>query len=190
MTRSRLFLSGAISGISRRRQRLRRGTILRLMATGLGLLGLAVWQPLPPFLYWNASASAPRGLYWLRQDHQLARGDWALVRLPEPWRQLATTRGYLPPNVPLIKPVAALTNDAVCAVKDTITINGSAVARRLLVDTKGRVLPSWQGCYRLQRSQVFLLNQAVPASFDGRYFGPIGRDHVIGRVTPLLIFRP
>lgn len=39
----------------------------------------------------------------------------------------------------------------------------------------------WQGCRRIGEDEVFLMNGAVPDSFDGRYFGPISTTAIIGK---------
>jgi len=39
----------------------------------------------------------------------------------------------------------------------------------------------------LARDQVFLLNPAEPASFDGRYFGPLPIDNITGRARPVFV---
>ncbi len=108
-----------------------------------------------------------------------------LARLPDAAQKLAAERGYLPAGVPLVKRIAALSGDQVCAVGMTITINDRAVAERLESDSKGRPLPSWQGCRLLRRDEVFLLMEGVPDSFDGRYFGPVTRSAIIGKLIPL-----
>jgi conjugative transfer signal peptidase TraF len=100
-------------------------------------------------------------------------------------RQLAAERGYLPQNVPLVKRVAALGGDIVCAAGDVISINGRAVAQRLARDRLGRPLPGWTGCQTLDPDDVFLLMENVAGSFDGRYFGPVRRAAIIGRLAPL-----
>jgi len=53
------------------------------------------------------------------------------------------------------------------------------------MDREGRPLPAWQGCRPLAPGEVFLLMANIPASFDGRYFGPIPRAAIIGRLVPL-----
>lgn len=148
-------------------------------------LGLTIAAPPAPRLVWNASSSAPVGLYWVRPRARFWRGAMVVARLPEPWRRFAAERRYLPANVPLVKRVAALAGDRVCAHDNVLSINGKAVATRLRTDGAGRAMPWWQGCETLGKGQVLLLTEGAPGSFDGRYFGPVGRDDVIGRARLL-----
>ncbi|ASY43913.1 S26 family signal peptidase [Sphingobium xenophagum] len=167
------------------RARLRLGRYAALIGTGIAGLGLTVaWPPLPR-LIWNASASAPIGLYAVSPGITPARGDMVIARLPAEARELAARRRYLPRNVPLVKRVAAVAGDTICAAGRTVTVNGKAVAERRGADAAGRSLPTWQGCVRLARGMVFLLMAEAPDSFDGRYFGPTRARDVIGKATPL-----
>ena len=170
----------------RRRVRRRPRTVLALTLFGLGLIGLATLARPAPWLVWNASASAPVGFYRVLPGNAV-RGDLVLVRTPESVRQLAVERGYLPATVPLVKRVAALDGDIVCAADDVISVNGRVVAERLARDRLGRPLPSWSGCHLLDDGEVFLLMEGVSDSFDGRYFGPIPTAAIIGRLVPLWI---
>lgn len=162
--------------------RRRPGFILTVSA--LALLALAASLTSMPLLIWNASASAPIGLY-RRIDGPLQRGNLVLAWLPAGARELAAERGYLPRNVPLVKRVAGLAGDVVCAEGATVFINGKLVTTRVKADKKGHPLPAWEGCNLLQPGDVFLLMGDVPASFDGRYFGVVGRRQLIGRLVPL-----
>ena len=137
-----------------------------------------------PRLVWNASASAPIGFYW-RVIGAPSRGDLALARAPLWARKLAAERHYLPVNVPLIKRVAAVVGDVVCASGAAISINGGVVALRLASDPMGRPLPQWEGCEALGAGEFFLLMGDVPDSFDGRYFGVTERRDIIGRLVPV-----
>lgn len=136
-----------------------------------------------PSLLWNGSSSIPIGLY-VRINQIPARGQLAIVRLPDPTRLLANERGYLPANARLIKPVVALSGDTVCRRGLVIRINRRLRALASGRDEKQRLLPSWHGCRRLTASEVFVLS-TVPGSFDSRYFGPIERGNVLGTAVPL-----
>ncbi len=140
----------------------------------------------PTELLWNASASAPMGLYRVHEDQPLAVGDWVAAWPPGNIRTLFSERRYLPSDVPLVKQVAALAPQRVCRLGARVTVDQHAVARALIDDRMGRVLPVWGGCRRLRPSELFLLN-AAPDSLDGRYFGPAFLRDVIGRLTPLWI---
>ncbi|MET3711744.1 conjugative transfer signal peptidase TraF [Sphingomonas trueperi] len=152
---------------------------------GTGLLVLTIAVPPSPRLVWNASASAPIGLYAVDPRASVQAGDMVVARLPERWRVLAARRRYLPANVPLVKQVAAVAGDQVCAVGAHVRVNGRRVAERRSADGAGRPLPWWHGCIRLRQGQFFLLMPGSPASFDGRYFGPTEGAQVIGKAILL-----
>jgi len=170
----------------RRCGRRRPRAILALTLLGLGLIGLATLGRPAPWLVWNASASAPIGLYRVLPGKPI-RGDLVLVRTPSSVRQLAAERGYLPQNVPLVKRVAALDGDIVCAADDVISVNGRVVAERLARDRLGRPLPTWSGCHLLDGGKAFLLMKGRTDSFDSRYFGPVTTAAIIGRLAPLWV---
>lgn len=141
-------------------------------------------MPPIPRLVWNVSASAPVGLYAVGGRGDIASGDLVIARVPARWRMLAAQRRYIPANVPLVKHVAAVSGDKVCAHGRQLVVNGYPVATRRLVDGAGRPMPWWEGCTVLRGRAVFLLMDA-PGSFDGRYFGVTGAYDIVGRAIPL-----
>jgi conjugative transfer signal peptidase TraF len=145
----------------------------------LALLSTAILRP-PPLLVWNASQSSPVGLYRIGPSAQVRRGAMALAWAPAPARRMASERGYLPLGVPLVKPVAAVAGDRVCAKGDRLFVDGRPAARRRARDPSGRALPWWSGCRRLGRGELLLLSAGVPDAFDGRYFGITRAAEVIG----------
>jgi conjugative transfer signal peptidase TraF len=153
----------------------------------LGIASLAILFPKTgtPVLLWNASPSVAIGLYRLTTRPPLT-GALAVIRLPEPLRILAETRGYLRKGALLIKPVAAGAGDTVCRHGPLVTINGRIVAHARTLDAVGRPLPAWSGCFRLARNDIFVLS-ADPDSFDSRYLGPIDRAHVLGLALPVWV---
>jgi conjugative transfer signal peptidase TraF len=169
-------------------RRLRRHRHARRLAAGLaigsGALGLTIAWPPAPRLVWNASASAPIGLYRVYPGGYVKAGDMVVARLPARYRAFAAERHYLPANVPLVKKVAAVAGSQVCADGRKILVDGRPVATRQTADPHGRSLPWWGGCLRLRGRELFLLMDA-PDSFDGRYVGVIEGDDVIGRAVLL-----
>ncbi|TIO74959.1 S26 family signal peptidase [Mesorhizobium sp.] len=165
-------------------RRVRARKSIAIAAIGLGLLGFTTLAKPTPWLVWNASASAPVGLYRVAAGAPV-RGDLVLVRAPDYVAYLAAQRGYLPRKVPLVKRLAAQPGEHVCAFHDAIIIGGDIVARRLKIDAKGRPLPWWNGCRALTNNEVFLLGDDKDRSFDSRYFGPLPAANIIGRLVPL-----
>ena len=164
---------------------MKRPAFLPVAATlaGIALVGFSAIAHPRPQLVWNASASAPIGLYRVISGAP-ERGDFVLVRLPKSIEKLAAIRGYLPGGVPLIKRIAAVAGDDVCAFGGAIMVNGEIVARQRKVDRAGRSLPRWNECRELVQGEFFLLGDA-PDSFDSRYFGPVPSAQVTGRLAPL-----
>jgi conjugative transfer signal peptidase TraF len=159
----------------------------RVLVTGIGitLLGLTMAFPPAPRLVWNASASAPIGLYAVTPGAPVDPGDMVIAKVPDRWRMMAAQRRYIPANVPLVKRVAAVAGDEVCALGDEIFINGRWLAERRHVDAQGRPMPWWNGCLRLRGRQLLLLMSNSPASFDGRYFGVTEGGLVVGKARLL-----
>ncbi|MBB4841315.1 conjugative transfer signal peptidase TraF [Sphingomonas kyeonggiensis] len=172
---------------ARRRKRQARNRRLRLLAFGLAGAAAIMVPPMfspVPRLVWNVSASAPMGLYAVSPGAPLARDDMVAARTPLAVRALAAERRYVPANVPLVKRVAAVPGDRVCAIGAVISVNGQEAARRLARDPSGRPMPWWRGCRPLGVDEYLLLMPAA-ASFDGRYFGPVHAGDILGKAVPL-----
>lgn len=151
---------------------------------GIGIVLLSTALPPAPRLVWNASASAPIGLYAIAPGALVEPGNMVVARIPERYRWLAASRHYLPLNVPLVKRVAAYAGDEICAAGREVFVNGRRVAVRRESDAAGRRMPWWRGCTVLRGRQLFLLMDS-PSSFDGRYFGPTNGGDVIGKARLL-----
>jgi conjugative transfer signal peptidase TraF len=160
---------------------------LALGAVGLAALLVPPVTPTRPLLVWNATASVPVGLYRVTPPDALRVGDLVLALPPPDLAALFADRGYLPRGVPLLKPVAAVAGASVCRAGARVSIDGQPVAEALSADRFGRPLPAWSGCRVLGPDRLFLLNPAVPASLDGRVFGPVLLSSIIGKAVPLWI---
>lgn len=158
-----------------------------VMATYFATMGIAIaaFIPMPLKLIWNASASTPIGLYAIDSDALPEVTDLVAVDAPEPLATFLADGGYLPRGVPLMKRVAGIAGQRVCRTGRTITIDSIAMAEALDRDRLGRALPNWQGCRIIAVGEIFLMNWQVRDSLDGRYFGPVSTDTIIGRATPL-----
>lgn len=147
-----------------------------LSAVGVIMTAMADSGERPALALINESPSLPRGFY-LRTGAAIAPGS--IVAVPQPW----AARPYLarlgmPGGVLLLKRVAAVGGDRVCAVDGVIRTPGRQ-ATALERDRRGSVLPVWRACRVLAAEEVFLLGD-TPGSFDSRYFGPVRRSDVVG----------
>ncbi len=134
-----------------------------------------------PALIWNASPSAPLGLYRVVAAPAPKLTDLVVVRPPDDLVWFLADGGYLPRGVPLLKRVAALGGQRVCRTGVAVSVDGVPLGDALTRDHRGRPLPDWQGCVVLTDDQVFLFNPDRPDSLDGRYFGPLDRRTIVGR---------
>jgi conjugative transfer signal peptidase TraF len=157
------------------------------MVTYVATIGVAVASlvSLPLRLVWNASASVPIGFYLIDPPRDLRVGDLVAVMPPKPLADFMVERGYIGRGVPLLKHVAALPGQQVCRTGNAITVDDVRFGDALERDRRGRPLPVWQGCRKVADGDIFLMNVSVADSLDGRYFGPIAANAVIGQATPL-----
>ena len=77
-----------------------RDATLAVMALGVGAAALPRPDVLPPWLVWNASASAPVGLYAVATITDVQAGDLVVARPPEPLARFLADGGYLPLGLP------------------------------------------------------------------------------------------
>jgi conjugative transfer signal peptidase TraF len=166
----------------RQRREKRRRTAFRaaLVAIGCGAVTATIVVRPVPRLIWNASASAPIGLYAVSPAGRVHVGDTVIAWPPRDVRALAAARHYLPSGVPLVKRVAAGPGHRICGLAGTITVDGMVAAKRHAVDPAGRAMPWWRGCHWLGDDQYLLLMANVPTSFDGRYFGMTKGADIVG----------
>jgi conjugative transfer signal peptidase TraF len=184
---SRIYSSGlsSVGPVSSRQSTAKNRPFLTIAMLALGVPALTCPKANVPSLIWNLSPSVPVGLYRLTAGAPLT-GVLAVIRLPEPFNTLASTRGYLPAGAPLIKRVAAGCGDLVCRHGALVTINGRAVARARPFDSAGQPLPRWTGCISLGTSQIFVLS-ADPDSFDSRYIRAVNRRDVLGAAVSVWV---
>jgi conjugative transfer signal peptidase TraF len=166
------------------RRRYVMATAIVASAFAASFVAIAIADPFPRII-WNASASAPIGLYRIHPDHDPSIGVLVAVTPPARLARWMARRGYLPEGVPLLKHIAAKAGQRVCRIGNALSVDGRHVAVALAHDRFGRPLPVWQGCLTLKSAELLLLNPAHTDSLDGRYFGPLPVSAVIGRATPI-----
>lgn len=155
----------------------------------LGIVIIALVDPAPRLL-WNASASAPIGLYAIHPTDDPHVDELVAIQPPEALAHWMAARHYVPLGIPLLKHVAAKAGQQVCRHGAHVLIDGKVVTIAKLRDSHGRPMPQWRGCRWLQSGELFLLNPSIPDSLDSRYFGPLPAAQMIGAARPLFAREP
>ena len=164
-----------------------RPTPLRLTGPEAALFGLSLLafasQASPRLAMINETPSLPRGLYLRIPGAGPVRGAVVAVAPPPAARAYLDPLG-MPRRARLMKRVAAIGGDRVCAGSKGLEVRGRHIPVRG-VDRRGVPLPVWSDCGRLAADQMFLLGDS-PDSFDSRYFGPVARREADGVFRPVL----
>tara|TARA_R110000850_G_scaffold15133_3_gene47467 strand:- start:349 stop:678 length:330 start_codon:yes stop_codon:yes gene_type:complete len=96
---------------------------------GVGAIVLSTAIDTPTMFLWNASPSAPIGLYRLQSIDHLEPCDLVAVAAPSPIAAFIAERGYLPPDIPLLKHVAGLPGQIVCRIGRRISVDGVSLGQ-------------------------------------------------------------
>jgi len=160
----------------------RKPAILGLAAIGASL-GILSLLPQAPVLVWNHTESVPVGLYRIGRAPPV-RGDIVVIAPSGGLRATLDAYHVLPRGSLLLKRLAATGGDTVCRNGAVVSINGAPAAIARTATAAGRLLPHWSGCRTLGPDDVLVLT-GHPASFDSRYFGPLGADQIIGIAQPV-----
>ena len=163
----------------------RQTRVLVVAASAVLLTAAAAFAPWSAWLIYNPSDSAPHGWYAQRPVRALRPGWPVFARLPADAARLAHQRGYLPQHLPILKRIGAVDGQHVCVHGGLVRIDGRVVTLARRRDGGGRPLDAWPGCRALRRDEVFLFSASNVASFDSRYFGPVGREAILGEAVPL-----
>ena len=81
----------------------------------------------------------------------------------------------------MLKRVLALPGQTVCRQGLTITVDKIEMGVARERDSRGRLLPIWQGCRVVADGEVFLMNWQSANSLDGRYFGVLPMTAIVGK---------
>ena len=146
---------------------------------------------------YNVSESYPSGLYRVDKGRFPKVGELTLFCLPEnQYTELAKERFYLKEGfcssgtLPMTKRLVGIPGDVILKTKTGISVNGQLEienTKSLTTDSFGRSLPLYLGG-ELSQGMYFLISEHSPKSWDSRYFGPVNGNHIIGAITPFLIW--
>lgn len=143
----------------------------------------------------NASASVPRGLYWI-SSQRAERGTYVAVCPPQSQLfELARQRGYIGRgrcpggNAELIKVLAATPGDHVRIDASGVRVGEGRWPNSAprAVDAAGRPLPQPPALdVTLAGASVLVMSRDCALGFDARYFGPLPHAAIVGTAVPLL----
>ena len=142
----------------------------------------------------NTTRSIPLGLYKMSHD-PIEKGVYVLWCPPErPEFDLAKERGYIGAGFcaggygNMMKKVLATHKDIVSVTDAGVMVNGTLIpgSQPLEADSSGRPLPRFRMTdHVLAPTELLLMSDANSRSFDGRYFGPVHRDHIQSLIHPV-----
>ena len=156
------------------------------MILGLLAMGAAMTAPRFELLKWNHTPSMSPGLY-LRSMDNPAVGRIVAITPPLAAVSYAQRRGMNLDGMTLLKPLAAGPGDHVC-VTDELRINGAHVAPVHRTGADGSPMPVWNGCRDLGADEWFTYAPRIWNSFDGRYYGPVHTESLVGVFKPVWVW--
>ncbi|EAT5352689.1 conjugative transfer signal peptidase TraF [Salmonella enterica] len=142
----------------------------------------------------NTTKSIPVGLYKISSKTP-EKGDYVIFCPPEKEIfAVAKKRGYIGSGFcpggygEMMKRILAAKGDEVAFRDDGVYVNGQALpySKPLSVDPGGRELPAIREVYTLSKSELLLMTDRSPSSFDGRYFGAVTTSQIISAVSPVI----
>ena len=165
--------------------------VLIFLVMSLILTGIVIYML--GFRY-NFTPSFARGFYIIEKTEQpLERGNLVIFCPPDTEAfKLASEREYVARGLcgagdyrPLIKRVIGLEGDEI-HIADDVHVNGALVQNSTVMtaDSKGRPISAFEGGI-VPEGALFLMSDENANSYDGRYFGFVPREQIIGRIKPL-----
>jgi type IV secretory pathway protease TraF len=147
-----------------------------IAATGLLLSTIGGTNPL---CIWNASNSAPKGLYRLQPEIALSVTELMAAQPADVLATFLDLDGYLPIGVPMVKRVVALPGQTIC--RNDLSM-ASRLGRRTNATGEG-VRSSLAWMLIIADGDVFVMNWQPVGSLDSRYLGSLLASAVIGRAV-------
>jgi conjugative transfer signal peptidase TraF len=146
----------------------------------------------------NGTSSEPVGIYWAVSKAP-SKGDFVFMLPPAlPIFRVAKERGYLAAGpspagtCAVIKQVVAVAGDRVTIDAEGVRVNGIRLKNSAprLADEAGRPLqPYYLSDYTFGSDEVLLISDYSPASFDGRYFGPLPKTTIQSVIVPIITWK-
>lgn len=137
-------------------------------------------------LVYNATASYPIGFYRVHSNY--SESDVVWFDVPNNVERLVFGRNYIPQNAKLMKKIIAGEGASWCVSDRSLIVEGISVGKIRTEDSNKLPLPQLpEGCNTLGLDEVIVASPH-PLSFDSRYFGPVKKETVHGRLEALWIW--
>jgi conjugative transfer signal peptidase TraF len=141
------------------------------------------------YIFYNYTESLPRGFYIrVPGEEPIKKGDLIAFVPPQTAKKIIDERKYLKPDYYLLKRVIGVPGDSIDTSKDHLIINHRPTGEFLSHDKEGRPISkySFSGC--LKKGEYYTGIPEKKNSFDSRYFGPVSKKNIIGKIRLLLEF--
>lgn len=134
-------------------------------------------------LTYQVTTSMPKGFYFIKPSKHFRRRDIVLFKPPEKFLDFLLQKKWLPKNGLMLKYVIGIPGDYVCQDKKWLYLNNHKFAPIYQEYKPGKKLPNNYFCGKLRKHQYLLMSTKLKNSFDGRYFGPVNDDRMIGKAN-------
>jgi conjugative transfer signal peptidase TraF len=131
-------------------------------------------------LVYQVTPSMTKGFYFIKPVKIIKRSDIVLFKPPKKTLSFLLRHHWLPHDGLMLKYVFAVPGDYVCQKENAIWINHKKIAPVYRYYAAKKSLPNNHFCGKLKANQYLLMSTKAKRSFDGRYFGPINRNRIIG----------
>lgn len=138
------------------------------------------------FFFYNYTNSLPKGFY-VRTLGQVHRGDLVAFKPPPYAEKMIRDRHYLRDDGFLMKKIIGIEGDSICTERGSFYVHGVNYGGFVNADAEGRTLPRYYYCGRIKKGDYIVGLAGENNSFDSRYFGPVKKENIIGRIA--LIWR-
>jgi len=133
-------------------------------------------------LTYSVSHSVPKSVYLVVPSHEFKRGDLVQFIPPEPYKNFLLTKHWLPRSGLMLKYVYGIPGDFVCNKNHVIRVNKKKLGPVYTFYDKKNKLLQTKFCGILTTNQYLLMSTCVERSYDGRYFGPVIKANIVGKV--------
>ena len=130
----------------------------------------------------NVTPSVPLGIYkiyGIKKGETLKKGDLVIYEIPSELQKLTSLRNT---DIPSLKPVAAIYGDKIEIKDNRIYVNNEDYGKIVL----NKNLPKFDG--NLKEDEILTLSK-VENTFDGRYYGGIKKNRIIGKARLVYEFK-